>query len=108
MRKCYMYPVECGPSLGSNGRAQFLHCQRRINRAIRLENDQIVAVNHFFIVVKPGKLLNVGCLKSLDTGEDLGRKVDEAFGALLPIWSDACDRITGIEAASGIQDTGSQ
>ena len=100
-----MNPVECERTVARliTGAPQLPHRQRRTYRVVWLENDQIVPVNHFLIFVKSGKLLNVDGLKSLDTGEDLGGKVDEAFGALLPVWSDACDRITGIEVASGIQ-----
>ncbi len=66
-----MYPVEGGPSFGSERARRGFFTASAEPVAIWLENDQIIAVNHFFIFVKPGKLLNVGCLKSLDTGEDL-------------------------------------
>ena len=47
-------------------------------------------------------------LSPLMRAEDLGGKVDEAFGAFLPVRSDAGDRVTGIEVASAIQNAGRQ
>src|SRR5919198_5119203 len=45
-----------------------------------LQNDQVVPVNHLFILLKPHHLLGVRCLEPFDLPKRLRRDIDQPFG----------------------------
>ena len=68
------------------------------------ENHQVVSMDDFLVFLWPDLLLDVLRLESLHPNQQVGRKIDEAFGEFLTVGIEATHRVAGFKLSSDFKN----